>query len=124
MVTGSGTRDKVAATSVTIPASPGTAYTTTANLRFGWTGDPNPNGSSSTRPQVFVAILYFQENGQPSIVRAQDSFVYFQEDSPQGFGTFPLPYTTPKDCAFVRIRFGAARNNLASQIALDVDNVR
>jgi len=124
MVTGSGTRDKVAATSVTIPASPGTAYTTTANLRFGWTGDPNPNGSSSTRPQVFVAILYFQENGQPSIVRAQDSFVYFQEDSTQGFGTFPLPYTTPKDCAFVRIRFGAARNDLASQIALDVDNVR
>jgi hypothetical protein len=124
IVTGSGTRDRIAATSVTIPASPKTAYTTTANLRFGWTGDANPSGSSATRPQVFAAILYFQENGQPSIVRAQDSFAYFQEDSTQGFGTFPLVFTTPKDCALVRIQFGAARNGLASQITLDVDNVR
>jgi hypothetical protein len=124
IVTGSGTRDKVAATSVTIPVSPGTAYTTTANLRFGWTGDPDPAGPSSTRPQIFAAILYLQENGQLSIVRAQDSFAYFQEDSTQGFGTFPLLYTTPKDCALVRIQFGAARNGLASQITLDVDNVR
>jgi hypothetical protein len=124
IVTGSGTRDKVAATSVTISVSPRTAYTTTANLRFGWTGDPNPSGPSYTRAQVFAAILYLQENGQPSIVRAQDSFAYFQEDSTKGFGTFPLLYTTSKDCALVRIQFGAARSGLASQITLDVDNVR
>lgn len=124
LVTGAGPKDQVAATSVAIPASPGTTYTTTANLRFGWTGDPNPSGQPSTRPQIFVAILYIQGNGQTSIVRAADSFAYFQEDGTQGFGTFPVRYTTPKDCAFVRIQFGAARNGLASQMTFDVDNVR
>ena len=86
--------------------------------------DPNPRSSPSTRPQIFVTLLYIQENGEPSTLRAQDVFAYFQEDGTQGFGTFPFVYTTPKDCAFVRIQFGAARNLLASPITLDVDNVR
>ncbi len=99
LIAGTGPNDKVAATSVIIPASPGITYTTTANLRFGWSGDPNPSGSPSTRPQIFVALLYIQENGEPSTLRAQDVFAYFQEDGTQGFGTFPFVYTTPKEIA-------------------------
>jgi len=124
MVTGS-TAATVAATSVPIPVTAGTLYTTTANLRFAWTGDPAVGtGPSASRPQVFIDILYFQPNGAPSAVLAQTSQAYFQEDSTSGFATFPLQYTTPSDAAFVQIRFGASQNGLASPITLDVDNVR
>ena len=107
-----------------IPASPSTSYTTTSNLRFAWTGDPNPSGPPTARPQVFIDILYFQTDGTPSAIRAQDSFAYFQENSTKGFATFPVQYTTPRDNAFVRIQFGSAHNGLPTAITLDVDNVR
>ena len=124
IVTGAGANDNVTATSTMIPVTAAATYTTTANMRFAWTGDPNPGGSSTTRPQVFINILYFQQNGSPSGVRTKDSFSFFQEDSTTGFATFPQQYTTPSDATFVEVQFGAMRNGLSTQIILDVDNVR
>jgi hypothetical protein len=98
--------------------------TTTSNLRFSWTGDPNPSAAPASRPQVFISVLYFQSDGSPSLIRSQDTFSCFQEDSTQGFATFPVQYLTPADAASVEIQFGAARNGLANTITLDVDNVR
>ena len=124
IITGSGPNDNVTATSTMIPVTAATTYTTTANMRFAWTGDPNPGGSSASRPQVFINILYFQQNGTPSGVRTKDSFSFFQENSATGFATFPQQYTTPSDATFVEVQFGAMRNGLPTQIILDVDNVR
>lgn len=124
MITGSGVNDSVTATSVNIPVVPTTTYTTTSNLRFAWTGDPNPTGPPASRPQVFITISYFQQNGTASSVHGQDTFAYFQESSTTGFATFPVQYTTPSDAASVAIEFGAERNGLPAQITLDVDNVR
>ena len=124
IVTGSGSNDNVTATSTMIPVTAATTYTTTANMRFAWTGDPNPGGSSASRPQVFINILYFQQNGSPSGVTTKDSFSFFQENSTTGFATFPQQYTTPSDATFVEVQFGAMRNGLPTQITLDVDNVR
>src|SRR5216683_2247928 len=124
MVTGNGTNDSISGTSTQIPVTSSTLFTTTSNLRFAWTGDPNPSGPPTSRPQVFIAILYFQQNGTPSSIHTQDTFAYFQEDSTLGFATFPVQYTTPSDAAFVQIQFGAARNGLPNPITLDVDNVR
>jgi Bacterial Ig-like domain (group 2) len=124
LVTGAGTDDSVTAASVTIPVVPATGYTTTSNLRFAWTGDPDPTGPPATRPQVFITILYFQQNGTPSSIHTEDTFAYFQEDSTSGFATFPVQYATPSDAALVTIQFGAARNGLPNPITLDVQNVR
>ena len=124
IVTGAGSNDNITATSALIPVTAATAYTTTANMRFSWTGDPNPGGSSASRAQVFINILYFQQNGNPSGVRTKDSFSFFQEDSTTGFATFPQQYTTPSDAVFVEVQFGAMRNGLPTQIILDVDYVR
>lgn len=124
IVTGAGSNDNITATSTMIPVISATTYTTTANMRFAWTGDPNPGGSSASRPQVFINILYFQQNGTPSGVSTKDLFSFFQEDSTTGFATFPQQYTTPSDAAFVEVQFGAMRNGLPTQITLDVDNVR
>lgn len=124
LVTGNGPNDVVGATSDLIAVTPNITYTTTANLRFAWTGDPNPLANPAGRPHVFVAIRYFNASGVPSAVQAQDVFRLFQEDSAQGFGTFPLRYTTPSDATGVRIEMGAARNGLATPITLDVDNLR
>jgi len=126
IITGAGSNDSITATSMMIPVIAATTYTTTANMRFAWTGDPNPGGLPASRPQVFVNILYFQANGNPSAVSTKDSFPFFQEDSTTGteFATFPEQYTTPSDAAFVEIQFGAMRNGLPTQITLDVDNVR
>jgi hypothetical protein len=124
IITGTESNDNIIATSGRIPVVSATTYTTTANMRFTWTGDPNPGGPPASRPQVFVNIRYFQANGTPSAVRIEDSFAFFQEDSTTGFTTFPQQYATPGDAAFVEIRFGAARNGLPAQITLDVDNVR
>jgi hypothetical protein len=124
LVTGSGASDTVTATSSSILVAPNTTYTTTGNLRFNWTGDPNPNGSPSSRPQVFVAIEYFQSNGEPSAIRGEDRFSYFQENSTGDFATFPVQYTTPADAAAVCIQLGAARNGLPAAITFDADNFR
>lgn len=123
LTTGNGAAT-VSALSEAIPVTPATAYTTVANLRFSWTGDPNPAGPAASRPQVFANILYFQANGQPSSIRAQDSFSWFQEDGASGFATFPAQYTTPDDSASVQIQFGAVRNGLPTPIVFDVDNIR
>lgn len=124
LVTGPGLGDGIGATSESIAVSPNTTYTTTANMRFGWTGDPNPNGDPATRPQVFVSFYYLTKAGQPSTVRAQDVFRFYQEDATQGFDTFPLLYTTPSDASSVHIEIEAARNGLPVAITLDADNLR
>jgi hypothetical protein len=124
LVTGSGPNDTVNATSDMIAVTPNTIYTTTANLRFGWTGDPSPAGDSTTRPQVFISIQYFDGSGKASQVRTQDVFRFYQENSTNAFQTFPLQYTTPTDASFVRIEVDAARNGLPTAITFDVDNLR
>lgn len=113
----------ISATSDPIAVTPGTSYTTVANMRFAWSGDPNPSASSSTRPQVFVTIHYLNASGQPASV-VSTPFSYFQEDSTQGFQTFVFQYTTPNDARSVQIEVGAARNGLALPIVVDVDNLR
>ena len=107
-----------------IAVAPTTIYTTTANLRFAWTGDPNPSAAPEARPRVFIRIRYFTESGTPSGLKASDTFRYVQEDSTSGFGTFPVQYQTPSDARFVQVEIGAARNGLPNPITLDVDNVR
>jgi hypothetical protein len=124
LLSGSAATDIVSATSDSIAVSPNTAYTTTANLRFAFGGDPNPAAPPSMRPQVFVRLFYFDSAGSPSGTRATDVFSYAQEDSTVGFATFPLQYTTPGDAASVRLQFGIARNGLPAAITFDVDNVR
>ena len=124
MVTGNNPNDFVTASSAMIPVIPFAWLTTTSNLRFSWTGDPNPAGPGDSRPQVFISISYFQANGMPSTIRSQDIFSYFQEDSTSGFATFPVQYITPGDAAFIQIEFGAERNGLSLPITFDVDNVR
>jgi hypothetical protein len=124
LVTGSGPNDVVNATSDMIAVTPNTIYTTTANLRFVWTGDPSPGWASTTRPQVFISIRYFDGTGGVSQVRTQDVFRFYQENSTTGFGTFPLQYTTPSDARSVRIEVGTARNGLPTAITFDVDNLR
>jgi hypothetical protein len=124
LVTGAGNA-VVSAASAMIPVTAGTAYTTTANMRFSWTGDPAAgSGPSPLRPHVKMTIRYLQGNGQPSAVRTSDVQGFYQEDGTTGFATFPLQYTTPSDAAFVQIQFNAYRNGLPAPIALDVDNVR
>ena len=124
IVTGTGINAAVSATSARVAAAPATMYTTTSNCRFSWTGDPNPNGLADSRPQVFISVLYLDQNGKPSAVRASDTFRFFQENSTSGFATFPVVYTTPADVAFVEFQFGARRNGLPGAITFDVDNVR
>ena len=48
LVTGNNPKDVIGATSNMILVSPDITYTTTAYLRFGWTGDPNPGGNPTT----------------------------------------------------------------------------
>jgi len=109
LVTGSGPNDVVSATNDMIAVTSKTTYTTTANLRFVWTGDPSPVWGSTTRPQVFISIRYFDGTGGVSQVRTQDVFRFYQENGTTGFGTFPIQYTTPSDASFVRIEVGSAR---------------
>jgi hypothetical protein len=124
LTTESGANGEVRALSQMIPVASDTSYTTTANLRFNWSGDPNPGGDPQTRPQVFVSIRYFDSAGLPSGVRTHDTFRYFQEDSTTGFGTFSMKYTTPGDTHFLQIEIGVIRNGLPAPITLDVDNLR
>jgi len=113
----------ISSTSDRIAVTPGTSYTTAANLRFAWSGDPNPSGNATTRPQVFVTIHYLNANGEPASVPST-VFPYFQENSTQGFQTFIFQYTTPSDARFVQIEVGGARNGLAAPVTVDVDNLR
>jgi len=123
LATGSATNGGVTATSDPIKVSPGIQYTTTANMRFSWTGDLNPSADPTQRPQVFVNILCFRIDGS-TCSQPATAFRYFQEDSTVGFETFPVQYTPPSDAWSVRVQFGIARNGLPSPIVFDVDNVR
>jgi len=114
---------RISATSDPISVTPGTSYTTTANLRFAWTGDPNPSGNASTRPQVYAVIHYLNSKGQPASTPST-TFPYFQEDSTQGFQTFVFQYTTPSDATTVQIELGAISNGLSTPIVFDADNLR
>lgn len=124
LTTGSGANDAVSATSGEIDVSPNTTYTTTANLRFQWTGDTGVGTSSTSRPQIYMMVRYFGGDGRPSTVRSQDIFRFYQENGSTDFGTFPLSYSTPADALTLRLEFGVLRNGLSQPIALDVDNVR
>jgi hypothetical protein len=73
---------------------------------------------------VFIAISYFQQNGQSLSIHAFNTFTFFQENSTMGYATFPVQYTTPSDAAFETIQFGAARNGLPAQITRDMQNLR
>jgi hypothetical protein len=119
-----GTNSGVTATSDSIAVTPSTNYTTTSNLRFNWSGDPNPSGAPTTRPQVYIAFNYLQSSGAPSAIKAQDIFRYFQENSTGDFQTFPMQYTTPADTASMQIVIGAAQNGLPTAITFDADNLR
>ncbi|PYX05484.1 MAG: hypothetical protein DMG85_15280 [Acidobacteria bacterium] len=123
--TGSGLSDAIIAISDSISVTPNTKYTTTANLRFRWSGDPNPNADPTLRPQVFVSFHYFDSQGNPSAIQAVYVFRFFQENSTtNGFATFPMQYTPPSDAASVRIEIGAARKGLPTAITFDADNLR
>jgi hypothetical protein len=124
LVTGPGAGDAVTATSSPIPVLPSTTYTTTANLRFAWTGDPDPAAPAVSRPQVSITVRYLLAGGTPSALRVQDRFSWYQEDATAGFATFPVVYTTPADAARVQIWISAARNGLPTPITLDADNLR
>ena len=124
LVTGNGPADHVSAISALIPASPSMTYTTTANLRFNFSGDPNPSAPAASRPQVAIVVHYLTSNGSASPVKPTDTFTYFQENSTGSFGTFPMVYSTPADTAALEIEFAVIRNGLPSPITLDVDNVR
>ena len=106
------------------PVNPFIYYTTTANLRFAWTGDPGPSGPFASRPQTFVNILYYTADQKPSVLRAMDTFRFFQADGTTGFATFPFRYSPPADASFVALQFGATRNGFPSPIKFDVANVR
>ncbi len=123
LTTAAGASSTVSALSQPIPVTPGTSYTTAANLRFSWTGDPNPSGNSAKRPQVFVTIHYLNANGQPASTPST-VFSYFQENSTQGFQTFVFQYTPPSDATSLEIEIGAARNSLSMPIVFDADNFR
>ncbi len=124
LTTGSGANDAVSATGDEIDVSPNTTYTTTANLRFQWSGDPNVGMANASRPQVYVMVRYFGGDGRPSAIRSQDIFRFYQENGSIDFGTFPLSYSTPADAMTVKLEFGVLRNGLPQPITLDVDNVR
>jgi hypothetical protein len=124
LVTGASANATIQATSRAIAVTPRQRYTTTANLRFRWTGDPNPGGAPETRPQVFIAVKYLKANGQPSAVKPSDTFRYFQNSGAADFQTFPIQYVTPADSASVKIIVGAARHGLPHAITLDADNFR
>lgn len=124
LTTGSGLNDTISARGQRVAATPNVTYTTTANLRFSWVGDPNPFADPSARPHVFVAFHYIDGSRRPSSIRNQDTFRFLQADSTQGFGTFPLRYTPPADARSVEIEIGVSRNGLATPITLDADNLR
>lgn len=123
LTTGNDSRATVSAVSEPLPVTPGTSYTTVANLRFAWSGDPNPSGNPATRPQVFVTIHYLNASGRPTAA-PPTIFSYFQENSTKGFQTFVFQYTPPFDAKSVQIEIGAARNGLGAPIILDADNLR
>src|SRR5262249_7811259 len=123
LTTGAGASDTISATSDAITVTPDTTYTTTANLRFSWTNDPNPAADPSFRPQVFVTFHYLDSQGNPSAVRESDVFRFFQENSTTGFATFPMQYTAPSDAESMKVEVGVSRNGLASPITLDADNL-
>jgi uncharacterized protein (TIGR03437 family) len=122
-LTASDSTAPISAMSDHIAVTPGTSYTTAANMRFAWTGDPNPLGSPSARPQVLVTIRYLNASGQPASVPST-VFQYFQENSTQGFQTFVFQFTTPSDARSVQIEVGAAKNGVPAPITVDVDNLR
>jgi hypothetical protein len=124
LVTASSGDATIRATSRPVAVDPNRTYTTTANLRFNWSGDPNPGGSPATRPHVFITVNHYQASGQASAVRASQTFRYFQENGAPDFRTFPIQYRTPSDAASVRLVIGAAQKNLPSAITLDADNLR
>ncbi len=124
LTTGAGASDAASASSDRIAVSPNTTYTTTANLRFQWTGDTNAGTSNTSRPQVYMRVRYFDGDNGPSAIRSEDTFRYYQESGSANFATFPITYTTPFDAMTVILEFGAMRNGLAQPITVDVDNVR
>jgi hypothetical protein len=118
------TTGSLAISSPLVSVSASTTYTTTANLRFSWSGDPRPKASAAKRPHVYLSFRYLTCARTPSRVRRDDTVRYTANQRTRGFATFPIRYTTPKDACFVAVAVGAERNGLRQPIILDVDNVR
>jgi hypothetical protein len=112
------------ATSAPIPIDSSARYTLVGNFRFQWSGDPNPSAPAKARPQVRVAIRYFNGSGSASATRAFDFFQFFQEDSTQGFATFPLIFAPPADASSIRVELAVLRNGLPSEVVADFDALR
>jgi len=108
----------ISAMSDQIAVTPGTSYTTTANLRFAWTGDPNPSGSATTRPQVFVTIHYLNASGTAG-VDAFDCLLLLPGEQHAGVSDLRFSVHAPE-----RRAIGANRNRRCAQWTLDADHLR
>ena len=102
------------------------SYTTAANLRFSWTGDPNPSGNSAKRPQVFVSHSLPQgEQTGPAATTPSTVFLptFRRTDSP-GFSNLRFSVHAPERRNITGNRNRAARNSLSMPIVFDADNFR
>ena len=65
IVTGAGPDDAVTATSAIIPVMAKTSHTTTSNLSFAWTGDPNPTGPDPGARRCSLRSPIFSRTDSP-----------------------------------------------------------
>lgn len=124
MVTGDGLSDNIRVRSKRLPVTTTRRYTTSAALRFNWSDDAAPDSPPKSRPQVYLAIRYWDATEKSLQSHPLDIFRYFQEDSTGGFRTFVVRYTPPDGAASASIEIGAARNGRTTPITLDVDYLR
>jgi hypothetical protein len=117
-------KSSMSVTSGPIRVRPSVTYTTTASLRFNWTGDRHTRAATPKRPHVLIALTYLTCQRKPSKVRPRIIHRYVQHQRTTGFATFPVRHTTPRDACYVRLQFGAKRNGLPAPITLDVDAIR
>lgn len=111
------------ADSAWLPVLGGASYVLTGQLRFAFSGDPNPSAPSAQRPQVWISLKYATADGGTA-TRAQEDFRFFQEDSAADFKTVPIVFTTPDDAARVQVELGVQRAGLPSPITADFDDLR
>lgn len=124
MITGDELADQIWVRSEPLTVTSTRRYTTAAALRFNWSGGAGPDSPPESRPQVYLAIRYLDAAGKTLQSHPLDIFRYFQEDRTGGFRTFVVRYTPPEGATSARVEIGAARNELATPITLDVDYLR
>jgi hypothetical protein len=116
----------ISVSSAPIKVSAQTAYVTTIDARFSWTGEPRVTSKTSPakRPQFDAQLRFLTCRQRPSRIRPTETFRYFQQSSTHAFETLPLHYVTPRDACYEQIQLIAARNNLPAPISVDIDNIR